>query len=213
MSAFLGTPGPPEPAQGAPGTVVDWRPPPGPPGWLVGAGTTRGERVLVGVATVLGTALAAAGGSDAWRWWQWALVLVVAVDVVGGVAANALATAKRQYHGPTSASGAAARVLRHPVAFTAAHVHPFVLALVLPGGAWPWAAFWYACCVTGVAAVHAAPLHLARPVAFAVLGTLLVAAPLVDAPAGLAWFGPLLACKLVAAHAVREEPYRPAPPA
>ncbi|QGQ18264.1 hypothetical protein GC089_02015 [Cellulomonas sp. JZ18] len=211
MSTFAGPAGPPAPAPGAPATVVDWRPPPGPPGWLVGAGTTRGERALVAAATVVGTALVVAAGSGAWRWWQWALVVTVAIDVVGGVAANALSTAKRQYHGPaTGHPGRTARALRHPVAFAAAHVHPFVLVLALPGDGWAWAGTWYAACVAGSAAVHVAPLHLARPLAFAVLGTLLVAAPLVPAPAGLAWFGPLLACKLVAAHAVREEPYRPA---
>jgi hypothetical protein len=40
-----------------------------------------------------------------------------------------------------------------------------------------------------------------------------IAAPLVAAPAGLTWFSPVLVLELVAAHAVREEPYRPAVPA
>ncbi len=219
VGTFEGAPPEPAPAPGAPGTVVDWRAPPGPPGWLVGAGATRGERALVAAATAAGTLLVLAAGSPTWRWWQWALVLAVAVDVVGGVAANALGPAKRQYHGPPPPdAGRGARTLRHPVLFAAAHVHPFVLVLVLPGDAWGWALLWYAACVAGSAVVHAAPLHLARPLAFAVLAALLVVpwaltAPAVAAPDGLAWFGPVLACKLVAAHAVREEPYRPAPSA
>ena len=46
--------------------------------------------------------------------------------------------------------------------------------------------------------------------ALAIATVALISAPLVDAPDGLAWLGPVLVLKLVAAHAVREEPYRPA---
>ncbi|MFC8191656.1 hypothetical protein ACFUMH_08335 [Cellulomonas sp. NPDC057328] len=202
------------PVEGAPGFVVDWRAPAGRPDWLLGAGTTPGERATVAVATAAGTAgVVAAAATTSWAPWQWAVVLVLAVDVVGGVTANALSTAKRQYHGPRDAgAGRGARLLRSSPAFTAAHVHPLVLALLLPGAGWGWATFWYAGCLASVLAVHAVPLHLRRPVAFGALATLLVAAGPVGAPAGLAWFGPVLAVKLVAAHAVREEPYRPAPP-
>lgn len=199
------------PAHGAPGFVVDWRVPAGRADWLVGAGATRGERVTVGLATAAGL-VGVVGSAGAWTWWQWALVLVLAVDVLGGVTANALGSAKRQYHGPSGAPGSrGGRLLRSTPVFTAAHVHPFLVALLLPGAGWGWAAFWYAGCLGSVLLVRAVPLHLQRPAAFGALATLLVAAPAVAAPDGLAWFGPVLALKLVAAHAVREEPYRPAP--
>jgi len=50
---------------------------------------------------------------------------------------------------------------------------------------------------------------LQRPAALGVLAIALVLAPVVAAPDSLAWFGPVLVAKLVVAHAVREEPYRP----
>lgn len=201
------------PVEGAPGFVVDWRAPTDPPDWLLGAGATAAERATVAVATAAGLAgVVAAATTASWTWWQWCLVLVLAVDVVGGVTANALSTAKRQYHGPADPRpGRAAHLLRSSPVFTGAHVHPFLLALLLPGAGWGWATAWYLGCLVSVLLVHAVPLHLQRPVAFAALATLLVAGPLVPAPPGLAWFGPVLALKLVAAHAVREEPYRPDP--
>ena len=65
----------------------------------------------------------------------------------------------------------------------------------------------------GTVAVVAAPLYLRRPLAAAITTVAFIGAPLVDAPGALAWLGPVLVLKLVAAHAVREEPYRPAPEA
>ncbi len=50
---------------------------------------------------------------------------------------------------------------------------------------------------------------LRRPLAVAIATVVLISAPPVDAPDGLAWLDPVLVLKLVAAHAVREEPYRP----
>ncbi len=200
------------PAPGAPAFVVDWQVPAGEANWLTGAGTTRGERATVWVGTVLGVAAVAWLAPEGWTWWQWTSVVVLAVDLLGGVVANALATAKRQYHGRPAAQvpRPSARLLRNSTVFAAAHLHPFVVALVLPDGSWRWAAFWYVGCVVPVLVVQRVPLHLQRPVAFAAVAVLLVAQPVVAAPAGLAWFGPVLAVKLVAAHAVREEPYRPA---
>jgi hypothetical protein len=203
---------PARPVRGAPGYVIDWEPPAGRPDWLMGAGTTRGERATVWVGTVLGVAAVVSGAPQGWSWWQWGLVVVLAADLVGGVVANSLSTAKRQYHGghAPAARRSSTRVLRSSTVFASAHVHPFVVALLLPDASWRWAAGWYVGCVVSVFLVHRVPLHLQRPTAFAAVAVLLVAAPLVAAPEGLAWFGPVLAVKLVGAHAVREEPYRPA---
>lgn len=193
------------------GAVVDWRLPPGRSDWLMGTGATRAERVTVWIATAIGVAAVLWTGSTDWAWWQWALVAVLAFDVAGGVTANALNSAKRQYHGSSAReTGAARRVLTSSSLFTAAHLHPFLVVLAIPGATWAWALFWYVACTSSVLAVGRVPLYLRRPVAFAAVTTLLIAGLAVSAPAGLGWFGPVLALKLVAAHAVREEPYRPA---
>ncbi|MGY1696213.1 MULTISPECIES: hypothetical protein [unclassified Geodermatophilus] len=195
------------------GAGIDWSLPDGPPDWLLGSGAVPAERRLVAAAGVVatGAVLAVAAVQDVpWSWWQWALVVVLTVDVAGGVVANALGSAKRLYHSPVPPGlPLPQRVLRSPVGFAAVHVHPFVLAALLPDATAVWAAAWYVLCLAGTAAVVGVPLYLRRPLAAAVGTVAVVAAPLVTAPAGLAWFGPVLALKLVAAHAVREEPYRP----
>lgn len=194
--------------------TVDWTPPSGRADWLLGAGALPAERLLVWTTTgtAVGALVAVTAVQDvAWPWWQWALVLVLTVDVAGGVPANALGSAKRFYHSPTPPDlPLPQRVLRNHVGFAALHVHPFVLAALLPDGSWAWAWAWYLLSLGGTAAVVAVPLYLRRPLAAAIATLALVAAPLVDPPAGLAWLGPVLVLKLVAAHAVREEPYRPA---
>lgn len=194
--------------------TVDWTLPGGRPDWLLGTGAVPAERLLVWTATAVsaGALVAVAAVQDvAWSWWQWALVLVLTVDVAGGVPANALGSAKRLYHSPAPAGlPLPQRALRSHVGFAALHVHPFLLAALLPDGTWAWAGAWYLLSLGGTAAVVAVPLYLRRPLAAAIGTVALIAAPLVAAPAGLAWLGPVLVLKLVAAHAVREEPYRPA---
>lgn len=165
------------------------------------------------VATVVSVgaalAVAAAQGVD-WSWWQWALVLVLTADVAGGVPANSLGTAKRLYHSPAPpGSPLRGRVLRNPVGFAALHFHPFLVAAAFADATWMWATAWYALALGGTVAVVAVPLYLRRPLAAALVTVALIAAPLLTAPKGLVWLGPVLVLKLVAAHAVREEPYRP----
>lgn len=194
--------------------IVDWTLPGGRKDWLLGPGAVPAERLLVWVATAVATgALVAVSAVQdvAWSWWQWALVLVLTVDVAGGVPANALGPAKRFYHSPVPLGlSRPQRVVRSHVGFAAVHVHPFVLTALIPDATWTWSISWYLVSLVGTAAVVAVPLYLRRPLAAAIATVALISAPLVDAPNGLAWLGPVLVLKLVAAHAVREEPYRPA---
>ncbi|MGY1603116.1 hypothetical protein [Geodermatophilus sp. SYSU D00815] len=195
--------------------TVDWELPGGRTDWLLGTGAVPAERSLVWTTTAVaaGAVVAVAAAEPVtWSWWQWALVLVLTVDVAGGVPANALGSAKRLYHSPTPPGlSLPHRVLRSSVGFAALHAHPFVVAALFPDATWVWAGVWYLLSLGGTVAVVAVPLYLRRPLAAAAVTVALIAAPLVQAPAGLAWLGPVLVLKLVAAHAVREEPYRPVP--
>lgn len=178
----------------------------------MGTGVTRLEQALVWSAAgvCVAGAIAVALVEDVhWSWWQWAIVVVLVVDVAGGVPANALGTAKRFYHSTIPVDlNPFQRLLRHPVGFSAAHLHPFVV-LLLPGGSLAWAAAWYLFILAGTFVVTASPVYLQRPVSAALATLALMGASSIAAPDGLAWLGPVLMLKLLVMHAVREEPYRP----
>jgi hypothetical protein len=129
-----------------------------------------------------------------------AVLAVVAFDLVGGVVVNATAAAGRRFHGP-------GRRPAHRLGFVAAHVQPFLLALVVPGFGWTAAALSYGLALGGAVAVLTATPPLRRPLAYAItaLGSVaaLVAAPL---PAFLAWVTPVLLVKLLLGHLLPEEP-------
>lgn len=193
--------------------------PPPPPGGrgdpLFGAGATRVEKVLASGAGLLGALLvagAAAAQGSGWSAAQYAVAVVVAFDVVGGVVANGLGSAKRDHFGPASATArtAAGRVARRPVVFTALHVHPIVVALLYDPVVWWWGVAWYLVTLVGTALVRLSPLYLQRPVALAWCALAAVGASFLPSPAHWGWLPVVLVLKLVLAHAVQEEPYRPA---
>lgn len=70
-----------------------------------------------------------------WRWWLVLLVLLVAVDLLGGAPANALLRPS-PFAGSAPPAGAypLGRLVRHPLGFSALHLHPRPLAALLPEG-------------------------------------------------------------------------------
>ena len=106
-------------------------PRPGPQGvWdrLAGPGADPVENGLIVGAMIAGPGLAIAWARAAgveWAWWQWLVVTLLASDLVGGLACNALAPAKRWHHRPE-------RGPRAQFTFCALHIHPLVLALATP---------------------------------------------------------------------------------
>lgn len=185
------------------------------PDLTLGVGATKSDKALVllaglGVPLLLWL-LAWRHLPQPWAWWQWAVAVLAAFDIAGGVAANALAAQKRATH--STVQPVDPRLLksvkRHPWLFPAVHVHPFVLVFGF-GGSWAWAALWYLVPVAVVLTMHRLPLYLHRPLAFTAMALALPAAIYGwPAPVGLEWFAPLFVLKLVCCHAVREEPYAP----
>ncbi len=174
---------------------------------LVGPGATPAEDWLTAcwalacAGAAVGYALVAHLG---WSPAQLAVAALVAADVGGGVSANASNSAKGWFHRPGQGA-------RQHLLFVFAHVHPFVLALAFPSFGWGAAAALYSYLLAASLAVVLVPLYLKRPVAFvAYCGALLVGLYAIGAPAGLEWFAPFFFLKLLLAHLLPEEAYRPA---
>lgn len=130
----------------------------------------------------------------AWTPLQWAIVLIFALDIAGGVTMNASPAARRWWH--RSGQDAKAHLV-----FAAVHLHPIILHLVFPGTGWRPALEMYGYLLVASAALLFSPHQLRRPIAhglFAIALTLcLLRWPLLS---GLAWFGPLFFLKLLLAH-------------
>lgn len=198
--------------------VIAWKVPQNArPDWLIGAGATRAERAVAWVGSLVGVALVVAmfmrGEPGGWTWWQYLLAALLAWDLFGGAVANAASSTKRQYFGPDFAdAGGVTRIVRAPIAFTALHIYPFIIVALFPGGSWTWAITMYVIAVGGALIVdRVVPRYLQRPVAMLIFVSALSFSLLLVAPPGWAWFPVVYLAKLLLAHAVREEPYRPNP--
>lgn len=199
-------------------SVIEWSVPTGARAdWLMGAGATRPERAAIWAGSLVGIALVAImyvqGEPGTWAVWQYLVAGLIAWDLFGGAVSNAASSTKRQYFGPDFAeAGRIGRIVRSPVLFTALHVYPFFVVALYPGGSWIWAAALYLGAVAGAGVVdRLVPQYLQRPAAMLVFVVVLLPPVSWAAPPGWEWFPVVYLAKLVLAHAVREEPYRPAP--
>lgn len=176
------------------------------PNWAFGAGATRTEKGIAYAVSVFGIGALVIGGQGlGWAWWQWLIGALLVHDLAGGVVANGLDSAKRFYHSPlTFTDSVFARFIHHPVGFTALHVQPVLIALVIPGGTWWWGLLWYVWALTGAITVDLAEERLKRPVALASVVTGIMVAACIDSPPGLDWLPAVLLLKLVLAHGVPE---------
>ena len=200
------------------GTVIEWTAPDkARADWLMGAGATRAERAVIWAGSFVGSALVLfmyfRTEPGEWALWQYVLAGLLAWDLFGGAVSNAASSTKRQYFGPDFAqAGGIGRIVRAPVIFTALHVYPFIVVALFPGGSWAWAVAMYVGAVASAVVVdRVVPPYLQRPVAMLAFVTVLLLSLYLTAPPGWAWFPAVYLAKLVLAHAVREEPYRPAP--
>jgi hypothetical protein len=198
-----------------PAALIDWSYD-GRPDLSAGTGATAIERAIPWLS---GSVLAAWltygvwASESQWTALQWIVGLFIAVDVGGGVVANALNSCKRFYHTPLKADerGFTALAKNH-YAFAGFHVHTVVVAACwAPAHLWLGIAWYVALCASAVL-VLVSPLYLRRPLAtLFVAGAIVVATTFTPIAGHFEWLVPLLFLKIVLGHAVREEPYRPTP--
>jgi hypothetical protein len=183
------------------------------PNWLTGAGATRSELTLVYATGLVGAVLTwwIFQRGEAWNVWQIVLALVITADLFGGAVANALNSTKRQYWAPIPPGAPRwVRLVRDPGLFTALHIYPLVIVALYPGGSWAWGIGWYVGTLAAVLLVaRVVPGYLQRPSAMAIFVLALPLALAFPGPPGWSWLPPILLAKLLLAHAVHEEAYRP----
>ena len=150
----------------------------------------------------------------AWRALDWsALQIAVAslltLDLVGGVLTNSLGSMKRFLHTDQELElTPLERWVGRPLAFPALHLQIFALPVFFETP-WSFAFFWYGAMMAAVLLLRLVPFYLHRAVALLTVTASILVAHSTTGPDGLEWIGPVYMIKLVLAHAVREEPYRP----
>jgi hypothetical protein len=193
--------------------TIDWDYPEPRPGFagqidrLNGPGATKAESLLGWAAAFLagGGVLAYALVMDlGWSPLQLILAVFLAFDLAGGVFVNATSAAKRWYH--RQGQG----FMQH-FAFVALHaVQLGMVAFLFRPNDWAYFLVNYGFLLLSTTLILALPLYLRRPMALIVLcDTFLINAYLFDLTPGLEWFLPVFFLKLLVAHILREEPYRP----
>lgn len=164
---------------------------------LNGPGATRAENVLNATWALLAPAALVTFARTAdldWNAWQLGVTALLALDLAGGVSANASPAARRWWHRPGQGR-------RQPLAFLAAHVHPFVLAALFPGFGWTTAASMYAALLLAGTLILASPVAVRRPTAYVLFTiTLLMTMYAWPTVPGLEWFAPVFYLKLLLAH-------------
>ncbi len=193
--------------------MIDWTLPPVRRGFrgsidkLLGPGATPMEyavQVALPGAVTLAAYLYAQTSFPAWPWWKLMIYCFLVFDIVGGIVTNATSSAKRWFHRET-------QTWRDHLGFIALHVLQItIVAVLFRDFDWSYAAGLSAYLLSAAAIILMFPLYLQRPIALflVAVGMLLEIygwGTSVDVP----WFTAFLLLKLLAAHLLREEPYRP----
>lgn len=174
---------------------------------FIGPGATRAENlVILGISTVAAVALAVYNwvAFPAWSIWQQLVVFLVAIDLFGGIVANAAAPGKRWYH-------RAGYGFRQRMTFVAVHFfHPIMLLLFFDLSAGLWFGVIYGYLLIASALILYVPVYLQRPLAAGLFAVGVLIGAFYPFPvAGFAWFVPIFYAKLMLSYLVREDPYRP----
>lgn len=174
---------------------------------IIGPGATKTEKLVQLYLPLLFSGGVVATGlyvqSD-WSIWQYVIIALLAVDMVGGVITNATSAAKRWFF--REGEG----FMEH-MTFVAIHLIQIVAF------SWAFQAFdilWivgvYGFLMGGSALILKTPLYMQRPIAATLYAVaLLVSLYVFDNPPYLEWFLPILFFKILISHVLREEPYQP----
>ncbi|MHA1385234.1 MAG: hypothetical protein ACTSR3_15900 [Candidatus Helarchaeota archaeon] len=131
------------------------------------------------------------------------IAVLIAFDLSGGVVANSTSSAKRWYHRKETG-------FKDHFTFIVFHIHPFLVGLFFRNWDWGYGLFFYSYLLIASLIILKIPLYLQRPVALIFfLGAILCNLYIFTPTIGLEWFVPVFFCKLLIAHILREEPYRP----
>jgi len=188
--------------------IVQWEHPAprGPLDRFIGPGATRAEVLLqFGPALLSAGAWLVAALVYDWDWspFQTIVVMLLSIDLVGGVMTNATSSAKRWYH--REGQG-----FRQHFGFVLIHLHPFLIMALFDPGNWLFAIGAYGYLLAGALVILTTPLYLRRPPALLLLlGGIFLSLYGLRVPALFEWFLPVFYTKLFAGHLLREEPYRP----
>lgn len=195
--------------------VIDWNAPPPRKGFLngwdtfIGTGATQAENALVvavAVVSAIGMIAYVLSADPGWTALQVVIAVVLALDIGGGVIANATSVTKRWYHRP----GQTAKTHLGFIAVHALHLLP--VPIWFRPGDWGYFVIAYGYLLMAAILILRVPLYLQRPVAMLLwMGGILLNAYVIMPVAGLEWLLPAFYAKLLVAHLVREEPYRPYP--
>jgi hypothetical protein len=183
----------------------DGEPRPGLPGaWdrLVGPGATALENLGTAGAALFGAAIGATSGAPAWSRdpIRRGAAAVIGLDLFGGVWANATPAATRWYHGRGQGT-------REIVAFSALHLHPFLVAALYRDQDWRFAWGNYAYLLAATAAAASTPASLRRAAALALCcGGVWLNTAVWPPTRGMGWFAPAFFLKLLVSHAAGGTP-------
>ncbi len=166
---------------------------------FIGPGASPAEIALqfgVAAAAAVGAFLYARWvGVPSWSWLHYAVAVLLAFDVMGGVVTNATASARRWYHRE-------GRTARHHMTFVLAHgAHLIVVWLLFAGRDVLWLAGAALYLIVAAALILATPRYLQRAVALsAFAGVLALCLHAWPQPSGLEWFLPLFYLKLLVSY-------------
>ena len=170
---------------------------------LVGPGATQTENAGTMAAAILGTAIGLAGDQPdraSWGSLRRGVAALMGADLFGGVWANATPAATRWYHGRGQGT-------REMLAFSALHLHPFLVAVLYRDRDWGFAFgnYAYLLAATVATATTPEPLRRAASLTLCCVAVWLNTAVWRPTP-GMGWFPAVFFLKLLASHAAGKAP-------
>lgn len=133
-----------------------------------------------------------------WNLLQWAIALIVAVDVRSSIITNALYSYKLFYHTPLSEKDSTiTKKIKNRTIVTALHIHPIIVGLLYSHSI-IWGMFWYSLLNFSVWFVERLPLYLKKSISMAIIMVgILINLFIIPPPTLFEWLIPMLFIKNV----------------